>query len=119
MKRRSSQGSSFGGGVALELIRRGVWSGPTLLLAPAQHAIAAKVGDDPKALYTNLSNTVPIHVIHGKPDNVIPFSNSEELVRYSPHIKLVAVEDGHALETALRSETSLTDCVIDVYNAKE
>ena len=32
-------GSSWGGAVAVELIRRGIWRGPTLLLAPAYYKV--------------------------------------------------------------------------------
>jgi hypothetical protein len=43
-------GSSWGGAVAVELMRAEIWRGPTILLAPAVHRVAARTntgnGDD-------------------------------------------------------------------------
>ena len=53
-------GSSFGGAVVLELIQRGIWSGPALLLCPAHNLIARchDVSEDNGERETKGSRTV-------------------------------------------------------------
>jgi hypothetical protein len=41
----------------------GVWTGPTLLLAPAQGVVAQRTGVDAHTLPRELTN--PVHIIHG------------------------------------------------------
>lgn len=62
-------GSSFGGAVAMELVSRGLWKGPSLLLAPAWKKYGAGA---------NFHGTT-VHVVHGTEDNVVPVEDSEEL----------------------------------------
>ena len=49
-------GSSFGGAVALALLERGMWRGPTLLLAPAHRYFSSA---------ETLPADVPIWIVHG------------------------------------------------------
>ena len=61
-------GSSWGGAVAIELILRGYWRGPTVLLAPAFHRAARRMGSrslrlDVAAL-KRASEGMPIVIYH-------------------------------------------------------
>lgn len=86
-------GSSFGGAVAVALLMRGLYRGPTLLLAQA----AARYLPDPA-----LPSAVPVTLVHGRQDDVIPFGDSEALARTGTPglVQLIARDDDHAL-TAL------------------
>ena len=64
-------GSSFGGAVAVELLRRGSWRGPTLLLAQAA------VKRDPRA---RLPEGVPVWLVHGLRDDNVHFQNAAWLI---------------------------------------
>lgn len=55
--------SSWGGNICLKIMNKGVWSGPTLLLAPAQGVVAQRTGVDAHTLPREL--TSPVHIIHG------------------------------------------------------
>lgn len=91
-------GSSFGGGVALALLQRGLWRGPTLLLAPAiAHAgLARRLPDD-----------VPVFILHGRQDELVPIDDSRELARTGTRelVRLIEVDDDQRLSaTALRGD---------------
>lgn len=83
-------GSSFGGAITLELVARGAWRGPTLLLAPAQHSILRKIvklKDDviyPSMLSGGIGLTAgeapALNVIAASNDAFIPVSDCYELV---------------------------------------
>lgn len=83
-------GSSFGGAVAVALLQRGLWSGPTLLLAPA----ALRLGLPPR-----LPEQVRVWVVHGIHDAVIDIADSRRLVRSGTpgFIRLIEVDDDHGL----------------------
>ncbi len=87
-------GSSFGGAVALELLQRGDWCGPTLLLAQA----ALKRGQE-----CRLPEGVPIWIVHGTGDALIDIEDSRQLARAgSPeHVRLIEVEDNHELRASV------------------
>ena len=91
-------GSSFGGAVALDLLARGAWSGRTLLLCPA-HELVARRGrmPMPPSLAT-LPDAVSsrVIVVHGRGDDTVPVTHSEELVAGSP-ARLILVDDDHRL----------------------
>src|ERR1700754_2496225 len=63
-------GSSFGGAVAVALLRRKLWRGPTLLLAQAalRYDRAARLPPD-----------VPVLLVHARADEVVAFEDSERL----------------------------------------
>jgi hypothetical protein len=96
-------GSSFGGAVAVALLQRGLWRGPTLLLAQA----AASQG---------LAPTLPkgrrIWLVHGARDDLVPVETSRRLARTgSPRlVRWIEVDDDHRL-TELVSSGRLTKTV--------
>lgn len=85
-------GSSFGGAVAVTLLARGLWRGPTVLLAPA----AALYG-----LPNRLPEDVTVTVVHGIADEVVPLAHSRALAATGTagRVRLVEVEDAHRLQT--------------------
>lgn len=97
-------GSSWGGAVAGELVRRGAWSGPTVLLAPAAGRIAAWSGADLDGISRALRAAKgPVIVFHDPSDDVVPFADSVALTAGST-IELRAVSaGGHRLDELVRS----------------
>lgn len=89
-------GSSFGGAVVVELLRREAWSGPTLLLAQA----ALRV--DPQA---RLPAGVPVWLVHGLRDEIVDPEESRRLAATgSPdRVRLVEVDDDHGLHALVAS----------------
>ncbi len=76
-------GSSWGGAVAVALIARGHWRGPTVLLAPAFQVVADRmatsdVARDVATLQTTAADH-PIVVFHDPTDATIPIAHSEAL----------------------------------------
>lgn len=100
-------GSSFGGAVALTLLRQGLWKGPTLLLAQA----AIKMDDDAR-----IPDGVPVLLVHGSRDEIIPVEHSRQLARTgSPAlVRLVEVDDVHRL-TGLVESDRLADLVREAH----
>lgn len=89
-------GSSFGGAVAVALLARRAWRGPTLLLAQAA------VHYDPDA---SLPKNVPVWLVHGRRDALIPVEHSRALAATgSPdHVRLIEVDDDHPLHDSVAS----------------
>ena len=89
-------GSSFGGAVAVALLRRGLFRGPTLLLAQAARRLdeAARLPED-----------VTVWLVHGLRDELIEPEQSRALARTgSPHrVRLIEVDDDHALHASVAS----------------
>ena len=90
-------GSSFGGAVLYSLLRSGVWRGPSLFLAQA----ALKL--DPHA---SLPAGVPVLLVHGTGDDVIPIAHSRRLAATGDpgHVRLLEVDDGHRLLSLVESD---------------
>jgi len=91
-------GSSFGGAVALALLQRALWRGPTLLLAPAWRSLG---------LPPELPDGVPVRIVHGRRDELVPPEDSRTLAKAgSPdRVRLLEVDDDHPLrETASRGD---------------
>ncbi len=86
-------GSSFGGAVALELLRSGAWRGPTLLLCPAHRLVAARGWRRVPALPPELPPTL---VVHGRGDRVVPLADSVALATGTA-AALHVVDDDHGL----------------------
>ena len=86
-------GSSFGGAVAVALLQRGHWAGPTLLLAQA----ALFYG-----LPAELPAGAPIWIVHGSRDDVVPPEHSRRLAAAGDpaHVRLIEVEDDHSLHAS-------------------
>ena len=83
-------GSSFGGAVAVELLRRALWRGPTLLLAQA----ALRRRPDAR-----LPESVAVWLVHGLRDELIDPDDSRRLAATgSPDfVRLALVDDDHRL----------------------
>ena len=88
-------GSSFGGAVVLQLLTEGAWRGPTLLLAQA----ALKLDEDAR-----LPDDLPVLLVHGRGDEVVPLRHSQTLAATSSRAKLVEVDDEHRLIELTRSD---------------
>jgi pimeloyl-ACP methyl ester carboxylesterase len=87
-------GSSYGGAIAVELLQRGLWRGPTLLLAQA----ALRCGLAPE-----LPSGVDVWLVHGTRDDIIDPEDSRVLARSgSPgSVRLIEIDDVHALHTTV------------------
>lgn len=83
-------GSSFGGAVVVALLMRGLYRGPTLLLAQA----ALRYFPD-----AQLPPDVPVTLVHARQDEVIALADSERLARTGTPglVRLIARDDDHAL----------------------
>jgi dienelactone hydrolase len=89
-------GSSFGGAVAVALLQREQWTGPTLLLAQA----ALRQG-----LHARLPSGARVWLVHARGDDVVPIADSRKLARTGTPglVKLVEVDDDHALHDFVAS----------------
>lgn len=76
-------GSSWGGAVTGELMRRGLWTGPTILLAPAYQKVMliSNVPNLNDRLQTlrQLSRTQHFAIFHDPTDNTVPYVHSQTL----------------------------------------
>jgi hypothetical protein len=94
-------GSSWGGAVALELIRRGHWDGPTVLLAPAYRRVAFGAGW-PDLMWRErqlraLCQRLPVVVFHDPSDDTVPLQdNTAFLENTDVELRLVSA-GGHRL----------------------
>lgn len=88
--------SSFGGAVAVELLRSGAWSGPTLLLAQAA------LKRNPAA---RLPKGIPVWLVHGRDDTRIDVADSRVLASTGDPswVRLIEVDDDHALHATVQS----------------
>eukprot|EP00469_Lotharella_globosa_P001714 CAMPEP_0167797094 /NCGR_PEP_ID=MMETSP0111_2-20121227/15441_1 /TAXON_ID=91324 /ORGANISM="Lotharella globosa, Strain CCCM811" /LENGTH=235 /DNA_ID=CAMNT_0007691117 /DNA_START=114 /DNA_END=821 /DNA_ORIENTATION=+ len=89
--------SSFGGAVTVELMRTGVWSGPTVLLSPAVdiiHRLLRRGGELPI-----IPDGMTVTIVHGQQDFIAPYTDSLRLHRDSDtHGEFIdAGSDGHLL----------------------
>lgn len=93
-------GSSFGGAVALALLQRGFWSGPTLLLAQA----GLRFG-----LPSHLPRGVPVWIVHGLRDEIIDPADSRRLAAAGDprHVRLLEIDDDHSLSSSVREHRLL------------
>ncbi len=94
-------GSSFGGAVAVALLARGLWRGPTLLLAQAA------LHYDPQ---TRLPADVTVWLVHGTRDSLIDPEQSRRLAATgSPgRVRLIEVDDDHPLHDSVARGDLLT-----------
>lgn len=83
-------GSSFGGAVAVALLERGAWRGPTLLLAQAARYYMPSC---------RLPEGVRVTLVHATEDEVVDVSGSRELAQTGTPslVELIEVDDDHAL----------------------
>lgn len=89
-------GSSFGGAVVVKLLRRGLWRGPTLLLAQAALR---------RDLRAALPDGVRVWLVHGRRDAIVDPEDSRRLARTgSPGlVRLLEVDDDHSLHALVAS----------------
>jgi pimeloyl-ACP methyl ester carboxylesterase len=89
-------GSSFGGAVAVELLARRLWQGPTMLLAQAA------IHYDPAA---SLPLGIPVWLVHGTGDTLIDPEQSRRLAATanSDDVRLIEVDDDHPLHASVAS----------------
>ncbi|MEM7413816.1 MAG: hypothetical protein AAF430_26545 [Myxococcota bacterium] len=87
-------GSSYGGAIVVAMLQRGLWSGPTLLLAQA----ALRRG-----LPTELPEDVTVWLAHGVRDEIIDCEDSRVLARAGTpgRVRLIEVDDVHSLHTTV------------------
>ena len=85
-------GSSFGGAVALALLERGAWTGPTVLLCPAHRLVAERAW----APAPGLPAGARVVVVHGSRDEIVPLDHSRALVA-GTDTPLIVVDDDHRL----------------------
>lgn len=89
-------GSSFGGAVAVALLARSLWRGPTLLLAQAalRYDAQARLPDD-----------VTVWLVHGLRDTLIDPEESLRLARTgsAERVRMIEVDDDHALHASVLS----------------
>jgi len=84
-------GSSFGGAITVELLQRGFWRGPIVLLAPAagRYDLNLKLPQGCHAI-----------VIHDPEDELIPYSDAEKIARMNVNsAELWPSDGGHRLST--------------------
>ncbi len=87
-------GSSFGGAVAVELLQRNLWRGPTLLLAQAARHLGLEAW---------LPEDVPIWIVHGLRDDLVDPEDSRALARSGSkeQVRLIEVDDDHPLRESV------------------
>jgi hypothetical protein len=112
--------SSFGAAVAVELILDGTWAGPTLLLACA-HKLIGKMVEKEGGRTFELPKlpAVPILILHGRQDVVVPIDDSRELYANAADkesVKLVEVDDSHGLRKQVQ-EDLLKNFVDELWNS--
>ncbi|KAJ3044085.1 hypothetical protein HDV00_003189 [Rhizophlyctis rosea] len=90
-------GESFGGAVAFQLMESGDWHGPTVFMCPAVHRIRTRNGitDEPV-----IPANVPVIILHGTRDDLIPLKDSQNLVNNAEtpnSVQLHMVDDDHMM----------------------
>lgn len=98
-------GSSFGGAVSLELLRRGLWRGPTVLLCPAHERVTERGWQRRHPGFSGLPDEVVANVlvVHGTSDETVPVEHSRRLVD-GTKARLVCVDDDHRLTRSATAE---------------
>jgi predicted esterase len=96
-------GSSFGGAVLLKLLQTGAWKKPCIMLAGA----GCLYGMEPV-----LPEDIPVILIHGTEDTLIPLDDSVQLTRSSALAKLIVIQDIHPLHY-LVEKTNILETSID------
>jgi hypothetical protein len=96
-------GSSFGGAIAVALLERGLWRGPTLLLAQAARYYMPSC---------RLPDGLRVTLVHARQDEVVDVEGSRALATTgTPElVELIEVDDDHAL-TALTANGELLELV--------
>jgi len=87
-------GSSYGGAIVVALLQRGLWKGPTLLLAQAALR---------RRMPAELPADVDVWLVHGLRDEIIDVEDSRTLARAGTpgRVRLIEVDDVHSLHTTV------------------
>lgn len=98
-------GSSFGGAVSLELLRRGLWRGPTVLLCPAHERVTERGWQHRHPGLAGVPDEVvaTVLVVHGTSDETVPIEHSRRLVA-GTRARLITVDDDHRLTRSATAE---------------
>lgn len=110
-------GSSWGGAVAAHLVATGAWEGPTVLLAPAVHAIARmrRTSADADVAGVRRAATLhPIVVFHDPTDDTVPHTDSIELTTRSS-VELRSVDGGGHRLNELVERGELAQAIRDLF----
>ncbi len=104
-------GSSWGGAVAAELLIRGAWKGPTILLAPALEKVCTMTERRELSLkqeqLRKCASDSPILIFHDPSDEVIPHAHSLRLAEGSDiELRLVEAGGHRLLDLLERGELS-------------
>jgi len=101
-------GSSFGGYIAVELMKRKLWQGPTILLAQAWMGYTKEKW---------LPEKTPILIVHGTDDDIIPIELSKKLATAGTpgYVEFIEVKDSHRLHSLMENE-QLVNMVRKMYN---
>ena len=83
-------GSSFGGGITMALMQRGVYKGDAILLAPA----GVKYGLSPE-----LPSDYRVLLIHDPKDKIVPYEDSVKILESNKSCELWDADCGHRLIT--------------------
>lgn len=102
-------GSSFGGAVSLELLRRGLWRGPTVLLCPAHERVTERGWQRRHPGFVGVPDDVVANVVvvHGTNDETVPPEHSRRLVA-GTRARLISVDDDHRLTATATAENLAT-----------
>jgi pimeloyl-ACP methyl ester carboxylesterase len=86
-------GSSFGGAVLLRLLHETPgWQGPSIFLAGAGVKLTP---------HRSLPDGIPVELIHGQRDTVVPLADSDLLASTSDVARLTVIDDEHRLSTVV------------------
>ena len=112
-------GSSWGGTIAVELIKMNIWNGKTVLLAPAYLRVMKIIYNGDIRKINELSESelrklldldvIDSHpkwiIIHSKIDKSVKYVDSQLLVKYNEsHFDMISIDkDCHSLTRTLRS----------------
>ena len=84
-------GSSYGGAIACRLVAEGLWSGPTVLIAPASRLLGGPSRLPPGARAI---------IFHGENDDVVPVDHSRAMVSETVELRVIPGGD-HPLNCLL------------------
>jgi len=104
-------GSSFGGAVAVALLQREAWGGPTLLLAQAAQRVGVR---------GRLPTGARVWLVHARGDDVVPIADSRRLARSGTpgYVRLIEVDDDYPLHAFVASG-KLIETVQALWDARD
>ncbi|KAJ3177983.1 hypothetical protein HDU85_005702 [Gaertneriomyces sp. JEL0708] len=96
-------GESLGCAVAYELISQGKWTGPTVFMCPAVHRVLTR---ENVPLTVKFPKELPLVIIHGKRDDLIPMEDTQKLVdAANPTMtRLHVIDDDHGMTEVVKRD---------------